>query len=376
MQSGDEGGASLPPGDHPAKRGVKARLSALAMDRQSLDRLAEDGLLDDDLYRKSLIWLHPPLAWAQWSALLLLGLGTALCLVGFVFFFAFNWASIPSMVKLGAIEFTVLFFALASVLLIGRRPIGPLLLLVASLMVGVFFAVFGQIYQTGADAWQFFALWASLILVWTLVSRSLIQWLLWLSVANLALLFWMVQTDLFWDNESLFCSLVFAGFNALFLLLREILAPKRQEKNQSDRFSPCWLAPLWPRWFLTTAIIAGLFLPAMSLFVEVPPTSCQVFWAGFAAILCLLALFLVYRWFLPDLLVLTLLGLVFCILVIIATWQYVDLFDHDEVYQILFITLVAISCFACSAAYLRHVWGKISNTDLESAPAGKGEDHE
>ena len=41
---------------------------------------------------------------------------------------------------------------------------GKVLLLGASVLIGVFLAVFGQVYQTGADAYNLFTMWALLIL--------------------------------------------------------------------------------------------------------------------------------------------------------------------------------------------------------------------
>ncbi len=43
---------------------------------------------------------------------------------------------------------------------------GKAALLLATLLLGVFLALFGQTYQTGADPWQLFANWALLILPW------------------------------------------------------------------------------------------------------------------------------------------------------------------------------------------------------------------
>lgn len=57
-------------------------------------------------------------------------------------------------------------------------------------MVGVFMAVFGQIYQTGADSYTLFLTWAIMILPWVIMAQFLPLWVLWLVVANLALSLW------------------------------------------------------------------------------------------------------------------------------------------------------------------------------------------
>ena len=58
--------------------------------------------------------------------------------------------------------------------------------LAALLATGALFAYFGQTYQTGADPWQLFALWALLTLPLALAARSDALWLPWCLVAMAA----------------------------------------------------------------------------------------------------------------------------------------------------------------------------------------------
>ena len=53
---------------------------------------------------------------------------------------------------------------------------------------GAVLALVGQTYQTGADVWELFAAWAALMLPFAWLSRSTASWVLWLGVANLALM--------------------------------------------------------------------------------------------------------------------------------------------------------------------------------------------
>ena len=61
------------------------------------------------------------------------------------------------------------------------------LYLAAMLAAGGLFALIGQIYQTGADTWQLFALWAALTLPLALIARTRLCWLLWFVLADCAL---------------------------------------------------------------------------------------------------------------------------------------------------------------------------------------------
>ena len=101
---------------------------------------------------------------------------------GLVFWVAANWQEQTRMFKLLLIEGALLVSVLAS-LFWRRGRIAALLC--ATLALGGLLAFVGQTYQTGADAWQLFATWAALALVWTLLARSDVLWMLWVLVVGL-----------------------------------------------------------------------------------------------------------------------------------------------------------------------------------------------
>jgi uncharacterized membrane protein len=104
---------------------------------------------------------------------------------------------------------------------------GKLLLLAASTLVGVYIAVFGQIYQTGADSYELFTGWAFLIFPWVALGRFMPLWIFWLGLLNLALGFYWPVSPFFaaledWDifrHETISLLLL----NGLALLLREVV---------------------------------------------------------------------------------------------------------------------------------------------------------
>ncbi len=63
--------------------------------------------------------------------------------------------------------------------------------LVAFLGIGALFAYFGQTYQTGADPWQLFALWAVLALPMCFALRSDTLWVPWVVVAATGVALWL-----------------------------------------------------------------------------------------------------------------------------------------------------------------------------------------
>lgn len=114
---------------------------------------------------------------------------------GLIFWIAANWQEQTRMFKLMLIEGALLVSVVAS--LVWRR--GRIAaLLAATLALGGLLAFIGQTYQTGADAWQLFATWAALALLWTLLARSDVLWLVWVGIVATAIAMWWGHLDL-WD---------------------------------------------------------------------------------------------------------------------------------------------------------------------------------
>ena len=182
---------------------------------------------------------------ALWLDRGLLFLGLGLTLSGVVFFFAYNWEGMHRLLKLSMIEAGIIG-ALITALISGLSGLrGKLALLVASVLVGVFLAVYGQIYQTGADAWQLFAGWAGLIAAWTLLSRLQALWGLWLVVGHvaLALLYEQLLSPQY-DLPAHVMALAVAALDTGLLGARELWLARGAR----------WLEPLWGR--RTLAVVA------------------------------------------------------------------------------------------------------------------------
>ena len=125
--------------------------------------------------------------WHSWAQRALLALGAAHFLAGIVFFFAYNWEDLGAFARFGLIQGALVMAIVAAVAAGLHRPAGKALLVAASVLTGVLLAVIGQVYQTGADAWELFAAWTVLVLPWVLASRSSIHWFLWGMLALTAL---------------------------------------------------------------------------------------------------------------------------------------------------------------------------------------------
>jgi uncharacterized membrane protein len=92
------------------------------------------------------------------------------------------------------------------------------LLLLALLAIGGLFAYFGQTYQTGADPWQLFALWAALALPLCLVARSDVLWTPWMLIFSTAAALWMqAHAHHSWRIASADLSIFVSGWLAVLL---------------------------------------------------------------------------------------------------------------------------------------------------------------
>ncbi len=114
-------------------------------------------------------------------------LAAALGGLGLLMWLAANWGEMSYLLRFGLLQCLVLVMSVGAWL--RPRWQGPLCLLAFSATGGLF-AFFGMTYQTGADPWQLFALWAALTLPMALALRSDVLWAPWLLVAMVGISLW------------------------------------------------------------------------------------------------------------------------------------------------------------------------------------------
>lgn len=114
-------------------------------------------------------------------------LAAALIGFGLILWVAANWDDFG---RTGRFALLQMLVAVALVGAWARPALRPPLGLVALLGIGGLFAYFGQTYQTGADPWQLFALWAALALPLALAVRHDLLWAPWALVALTAVSLW------------------------------------------------------------------------------------------------------------------------------------------------------------------------------------------
>lgn len=231
-------------------------------EHETLKTLREKGLLTPEDFWKGIRALNRPDDWTHWAYRFCLLIGSALLLAAVVYFFAFNWDALSRWQKLGILQAGTLGVLIGGQVIGFNRLGGQLLLMAASVFVGVSFAVFGQVYQTGADAFGFFGMWALCISPWVLAGAFAPLWTLWFALVNLTAYFFWDQVGQFHDkiNYTYLCLLITA-INGSGLILRERLAPKAQ-----------WLQGVWIRPLFVSGTVIPLLIPALSLILDARPS--------------------------------------------------------------------------------------------------------
>ncbi len=223
--------------------------------------------------------------WQQFVWRLLLFLGAGLTVVGIFFFFAWNWADMSRIAKLGTVEVLIVVTAVIAWWqwdsLVGRVS-----LTAASLLVGALLAIYGQQYQIQADSWTLFALWAAFIAGWVVIGRFPPLWFIWQILLNVAVvLYWQQAVR---GSEDILLALLF-GLNLAAMLLWEWAHGRYADVRH--------------RWWLRVSAAGALtavFIPTMqwiidlfdfSLFAETPLLALGVV----AYVVTLFAILFIYK---------------------------------------------------------------------------------
>ena len=135
----------------------------MTQSRRTLDTLLKKGQLPFTQTHKAAISLEvypSKKTWLVFFDKAALIIGSVALVLSLVFFIAYNWLYMGNMGKFALVEGALTVSIIAYVILAFQRRFvraQQLLLLVASILTGSLLALFGQVYQTGADTWQVFA---------------------------------------------------------------------------------------------------------------------------------------------------------------------------------------------------------------------------
>lgn len=163
-------------------------------------------------------------AWYKFLKLLFISLGVGFSVAGIVFFFAYNWENLNKFTKIGLMQGLLIATTILVLLPKMNGTIRNVILSGAAVLVGVLFAVFGQVYQTGANAYDFFLAWTIFVTLWVLVSDFAPLWLIYLVLINITIILYSEQVA---DWSAIFVSTVLFVINAIVAIFPVVFTAKK-----------------------------------------------------------------------------------------------------------------------------------------------------
>jgi uncharacterized membrane protein len=233
---------------------------------------------------------------AFWLDKALLAAGALLTVCGVIFFFAYNWADMHRFAKLGLVASGIL--ATGVFTFFQKEGSAPFQIGLFALvgLTGSIFALFGQTYQTGANAYDFFFGWTALATLWVAISRFPALWLFYLVLINVTVALYAVQVHLWQSGSALLLTL--GSINLLAWLIWERLHLKN---------TPLFEARWWPRIVGMATILMLSILGTEALFSDFDKFA---YMAGLPLFLLLSAgIYFIYSQSLKDLSLLAACGL-------------------------------------------------------------------
>ena len=326
-------------------RGDSGAIDRVPANRQLVEELYAHGYLTAAARRAALEFLNPHDQWALWTSRLLLVVGSALVISGLVYFFAYNWNDISPAVKFAAIQIGIVA-AVGTACRYGlKRMEGRVPLVGASVLVGVFLATFGRIYQTGADAYELFLTWSLLILGWSVISNFAPQWALWLAVTNVALVLWWEQAALPTHEMNFMIFGYLALFNGAALALREWGALRGTD----------WITAGWTRVSLALVTLGVLLIPVLWMVLD-SDVRTSVLVTGIIGLIGHGVIYTVYRHWLRDIRVLAATVLSGCLILDAAAFRVLnETFGTSSGATWLGRGLATLGIFAAAIVYLRSI---------------------
>ena len=370
--------------------------------RRTIEQLLKRGILpitNADAAATHLEVYPSKRSWLAFFDKALIIIGIVALVLSLVFFVAFNWQHMGKMGKFTLVEAGLVVSIVLYVALSFRRRfrlIRQLLLLIASVITGSLLALFGQVYQTGADTWQLFFGWAVLITPWVVIARFPALWLLWLGLINTCLMLYMDVANLslldnIYQSIAQVAMLALINFIAFNLWLISIDKPHSQPTsihkfpgnkvfnhkasaplvtskiNQITKSSLHWstyVVGLLSTCFTTYLAIVPVFENTASLATLIAVVS----WLGWCG-------FMLWRFYQHrvDLLMLTYLS--FSIISVVMFWVGEWLLDDFDAAGFLILTLLLIGMSSAAVVWLRKV-ARLNNENNLSSTVARGDNYE
>ena len=318
-------------------------------DIRTLHRLKMMGLIDDEAYAAATRLLRTPSQCFDWIRLVLLSLGATLILAGIIFFFAYNWTAMGKFLKFGLIEASIIICVVVAQWQGLKNFSGKIMLVAASVLVGVLLAVYGQTYQTGADPFQLFLSWAMFILLWALIAESAPLWLIWVLLLNITVI-------LYWKQVASPSERMSFDMMCLCVVIIDGLALYARERLFSKGIQ--WLSGSWIRPVLLLLIMTA-FVCSLSFIIL--DDAGKTLSGGLSVFACLLfsgGSYGYFRYRMPDLKSLALIIFSAAVIVVVFIGRVLFSGSHhgNEAGLFLFYSLIIMSVAGGSAVWLKNLF--------------------
>ena len=176
------------------------------------------------------------LKWEKYLTILFLLFGTSFFSSGLVTWIAANWDYFSKFQKLYGTQFGLIVSLLLALVFYLRENKrlnqerikwgSSIFFFISAVFIGTLFALIGQIYQTGANTWELFALWSVLQIPLLLILPNIGSALLFMVTLNITL-------GLYGNTFHLIelTTYLFVGLNLCFVILAEIFYKKLQDES-------------------------------------------------------------------------------------------------------------------------------------------------
>ena len=258
------------------------------------------------------------------------------------------------------------------------KLIRQLLLLVASIITGSLLALFGQVYQTGADTWQLFFGWAVLVIPWVAIARFPALWLLWLGLIHACLILYIdvsvfFITDYSYQDISRVAMLTAINFMALNLWLLfferkrtfNINASKADTQSKPGLHWSTYVVGLLSTYFITRLAIIYVINDA-DIATSLIALLVWVGWCGF----------MVWRFYQRRINLLMLTYLCVSVITVIMFWAGKWLLYDWEAGGFLLLALLLIAMSSAAVVWLRKVARLDHTRTAVHLPIQSGADYE
>lgn len=342
----------------------------MSQPRRTIEHLLKQGILPLTHANDAAIHLQvypSKRSWLVFFDKAMLIIGAIALVLSLVFFIAYNWINMGKMGKFALVEGALVITIALYVVLCFRQKfqlVRQLLLLIASVITGSLLALFGQVYQTGADTWQLFFGWAVLIIPWVIIARFPALWLLWLGLVNTGLILYFGIMDFafvsyFYEGVlqiGVLAAVNFVALNLWLVFIDRQLPSVTRSRFKSELDWSAYVVGLLSSYFITYLAILYVFDDANILMMLIT-LLLWMSWCGF----------MVWRfyWYRINLLMLT--YLCGSVIVVVMFWAGKLFLDNFDMGGFLILALLLIGMSSAAVVWLRHASRLNNENNLPSA---------